>query len=104
LRRRGFNQAERLAVALCARTGLHLCDCLRRRGRSRTQVGRDRQERLGGVDGTVHAPDGAEAPRRAILVDDVVTTGATLAACAAALRAAGAREVAAVAYARTPGR
>jgi predicted amidophosphoribosyltransferase len=37
-------------------------------------------------------------------VDDVVTTGATLAACADALLAAGAAEVRAVAYARTPGR
>jgi predicted amidophosphoribosyltransferase len=37
-------------------------------------------------------------------VDDVVTTGATLAACAGALRAAGARQVAAVAFARTAGR
>ena len=44
------------------------------------------------------------APRHALLVDDVVTTGATLAACAAALRAAGARHVAAVAFARTAGR
>jgi predicted amidophosphoribosyltransferase len=39
-----------------------------------------------------------------LIVDDVVTTGATLAACAAALREAGTREVAAVAFARTPGR
>jgi len=39
-----------------------------------------------------------------VLVDDVVTTGATFSACAAALRGAGAREVAAVAWARTPGR
>jgi predicted amidophosphoribosyltransferase len=37
-------------------------------------------------------------------VDDVVTTGATLAACAGALREAGTREVVALAYARTPGR
>jgi predicted amidophosphoribosyltransferase len=43
-------------------------------------------------------------PARVVLVDDVVTTGATLAACSAVLRAAGALEVRAVAYARTPGR
>jgi predicted amidophosphoribosyltransferase len=39
-------------------------------------------------------------PHRAILVDDVLTTGATLQACAAVLRAAGARSVIGVAYAR----
>jgi predicted amidophosphoribosyltransferase len=43
-------------------------------------------------------------PSTAVLVDDVVTTGATLAACAAALRAAGSREVTALVFARTPGR
>jgi predicted amidophosphoribosyltransferase len=44
------------------------------------------------------------APAEAILVDDVITTGATLAACAEALRAAGSTYVSAIAYARTPGR
>ena len=43
-------------------------------------------------------------PARAVLVDDVVTTGATLAACAAALRAAGCEEVTALVFARTSGR
>jgi predicted amidophosphoribosyltransferase len=42
----------------------------------------------------------APPPRRALLVDDVHTTGATLDACARALRAGGARRVAAISYAR----
>jgi ComF family protein len=103
-RRRGFNQAERLAAAISARTGLRVCDCLERSGASITQVGRDRSARLEGVAGTVAVRHGAEVPNVAVLVDDVATTGATLAACASALRAAGVREVTAVAYARTPGR
>ena len=103
-RRRGFNQAELLARALARRTGLTVDACLERRGTQRPQVGRGRSERLRGVPGSVAPRTGTAVPREAVLVDDVVTTGATLAACAAALRAAGATSVAAVAYARTPGR
>ena len=43
-------------------------------------------------------------PARAVLVDDVTTTGATLAACAAVLQAAGSEEVRALVFARTLGR
>jgi ComF family protein len=103
-RRRGFNQAERLATALARRTGLAVSDCLERAGPARPQVGRSRAERLRGIEGTVRLRPGNEAPTEAILVDDVVTTGATLAACAATLRASGSRRVRGVAYARTPGR
>ena len=105
-RRRGFNQAERLAAAISWRTGLPVVDCLRREGPARArQVGRGRTERLAAIGGTVALdPRTGAAPWRAVLVDDVVTTGATLAACAGALRRAGAHEVCAVAYARTPGR
>jgi predicted amidophosphoribosyltransferase len=65
-------------------------------------VGRDRRERRAGPAGSVSAR--SAVPARALLVDDVATTGATLAACAAAVRAAGALRVSAVAFARTIGR
>jgi ComF family protein len=103
LRRRGYNQAGLIAAALARRTGLQLLDCLRRAGPAATQVGRDRRERRAGPAGSVHAISGT-VPARALLVDDVATTGATLAACAAALRSAGSLEVTAVAFARTIGR
>ena len=104
-RRRGFNQAERLAAAIGSRAGMPVADCLRRRGSGRArQLGRGRSERLAGIAGAIDLRPGHAAPARAVLVDDVVTTGATLAACAAALCAAGTADVVAVAYARTPGR
>jgi predicted amidophosphoribosyltransferase len=100
-RTRAFNQAEAIAAEIAARTGLPAMRCLSRAGSDRRQVGRGRAARLAGPPGEIRA---ATAPRRAVLVDDVVTTGGTLAACATALRAAGAREVRAVAFARTGGR
>jgi ComF family protein len=103
-RRRGFNQAEALARAVARRTGLPVASALRRGGGSGSQVGRGRGERARALHGSVAIRDGGRAPPRALLVDDVITTGATLAECAAALRAAGCREVLGVAYARTPGR
>jgi ComF family protein len=102
-RRRGFNQAERLARAVGERRGLAVVDCLQRGGSRATQMGLGREERLERIAGTVSVR-ARPVPARVVLVDDVVTTGATLAACAAALRDAGAAEVRAVAYARTPGR
>lgn len=103
-RRRGFNQAARLAEALARRAGLPVVDCLERTGRPLTQVGRDRRERRRAIGGAVAVRRGAAPPPQALLVDDVVTTGATVAACAAALRQGGTIDVRAVAYACTPGR
>ena len=102
LRRRGFNQAALLAGAIARRTGLRVADCLERRGAGPRQVGRGREARLAGPAGSIAARP--PAPGRVVLVDDVVTTGATLGACAGAVQAAGANEVAGIAFARTPGR
>jgi ComF family protein len=103
-RRRGFNQAERLARALARRTGTRVVDCLERRGAPKTQMGRDRDARLRALEDAIALRPGAKPPRNAVLVDDVLTTGATALACARALRAGGAERVVALAYARTPGR
>ena len=103
-RLRGFNQAERIAAALARRTGLRVADCLRRRGAAARQVGRGRAERLDGIAGAIELAPGRSAPHAALIVDDVATTGATLAACAAALRDGGSDTAAGVVYALTPGR
>jgi ComF family protein len=103
LRSRGYNQAAAIAEALRSRTGLHIVECLARTGPSLTQVGRHRAERRAGPAGAIQ-PKGSAPPERVLLVDDVVTTGATLTACRTALVAAGSDQVDAVVFARTLGR
>ncbi|HEX2125475.1 MAG TPA: hypothetical protein VHF45_02805 [Thermoleophilaceae bacterium] len=101
-RRRGFNQAAVLAETLARRTGLPVADRLIRSGGAGSQVGRPRSLRLAAPPGRIDAQ--GPAPALAVVVDDVATTGATLSACARALRTAGARKVRGLAFARTPGR
>lgn len=96
LRRRGFDPTGELALALAERLGNAVEPCLVRRGGGR-QVGRRRGERIADPP-RIEAR--CQAPRSALLVDDVLTTGATLTACAQALRAAGAARVVAVTFAR----
>jgi ComF family protein len=96
LRRRGFDPAGELAGALATRLEAPLERCLTRRS-GRRQVGRRRAERLASPP-QVRAT--GTAPRSVVLVDDVLTTGATMTACAQALRAAGAARVVAITFAR----
>jgi predicted amidophosphoribosyltransferase len=97
LRRRGFDPAHEIARALATLRGLPLAECLRREDGPR-QVGRPRAERTSRPP-RVHLS--GPAPARAILVDDVWTTGATLIACARALREGGSTHIAALTLAHT---
>jgi len=94
LRARGFDPAGEIAHRLACDLGREPTSCLRRRSQPR-QVGHDRSARLSSkpqitLSGVV--------PSAVVLVDDVVTTGATLGACAAVLHAGGAEELIAVTF------
>lgn len=92
-RERGYDQAALLAAAVSSACGLPLRAPLRRVRASGPQVDLDRAARAENVRGAFIAEAGALRGLRVALVDDVATTGATLAAAAGALRAAGARAV-----------
>lgn len=94
LRARGFDPASEIAAALGRDLGSGVVSCLARRGRGR-QVGRNRAGRIAEPPRIGAAGD---VPEAVVLVDDVMTTGATLGACAAALRDAGCLEVMAATF------
>ncbi len=107
-RERGYDQAVLLADVIGRRLGLPAAPILERRRRTIAQFELDRSERHANVAGAFGLRPatraGAErdllAGRWVVLVDDVMTTGSTLAACAAVLVAAGARAVSGLTVAR----
>jgi len=102
---RRYNQAAWLAYALAGRTGLPCLPGLLRRIRpTDPQARKNRAERLRAIQYAFCVPPRRRAQvagKRVLLVDDVMTTGATMSACASALKEAGAANVSALALART---
>jgi len=103
-RERGHNQAELLARAIARPSGLKVADVLVRTRETRSQTSLDPRERRENVRGAfeVLGAGGRVSGKRLMLIDDVLTTGATLVAAAQALSAAGAADVGAVTFARAP--
>lgn len=93
LRERGFNQSSLLAEAVGAALGLPVDQRLARVRETQHQVGSDGPQREANVRDAFgwQAPDAA--PRVVLLIDDVLTTGATMRACARALRVGGTQVV-----------
>jgi ComF family protein len=97
LRQRGYNQAEVLAEAFARMVGLPVeTDVLLRVHHKRSQIGQGRVARRRNIAGAFAVNESNVnriAGRRGLLIDDVLTTGATAEECAAALLSAGAQAV-----------
>jgi ComF family protein len=96
---RGFNQSELLGKAIARTRGIPAVNVLRRRSATRAQAGLSNAQRRENVAGAFRARRRVNG-LRILLVDDVMTTGATAGACARALKQAGARSVSLLSLAR----
>lgn len=98
---RGFNQAGLLAREVARRSGVPVIHAVRRKRATPPQAGlTNRQRRLNVAGAFAANPRASVRDLSVLLVDDVLTTGATASACAAALKRAGARRVAVLTLAR----
>jgi ComF family protein len=100
LRERGYNQAELLAAALARAAGLEVRSTLIRQRPTTQQHRLDRAARLRNLRQAFGVHPRARPPPTVILIDDILTTSATLEACAHVLRERGAERVAGFAIGR----
>lgn len=97
LQERGYNQAEQIAIHTAEAAGVPCVPAASQRVRfTQTQVGLNRDERLQNVVESFAADAALIQDKTVLIVDDVKTTGATLAACAQPMLDAGAKAVFAV--------
>ncbi len=99
-RRRGYNQASLIAGRLATLAELPMVELLMRSQSTERQHGLNRAERMRNMRGAIAPRNGASVPACAIVVDDILTTSATLEVCADALRSIGVGEVYGFAIAR----
>lgn len=92
---RGYNQSEMIARGVSSVTGIPLAaDILRRTEFNESQTHKDRWERMDNVEDVFEcADDGRIRDRHILIVDDVITTGATIIGCSSALVKAGASKI-----------
>lgn len=104
LRSRGYDQARLLAGELARRLDMPLISTLEKvRNTAPQSLSGGAGKRFENISGAYRAVGDAAAGRRILLVDDVITTGATLSECAVALRQAGAKDVLGCTFARAHG-
>ena len=102
LKKRGYNQAEILARELAERTDTLCVPFLQKTRNTQNQARLNRTERLENLSGAFSAS--GEVPEHVVLIDDVMTTGATASECSKTLKKAGAKVVYLLTFASVPER
>lgn len=94
LKKRGYNQSKYLAKSVSEATGIQLIHCLQKVGQTKDQIGLTGDERWQNVKNSIKFINKKDIKNKKILlVDDVVTTGATALSCVYELKRNGAEEI-----------